>query len=400
VDDRGIHEGPRFGIAYDLFGSGKTVFRAGFGASFSMQTNMASGTTNMVDNTANSPTIYYGMFGTFNPGSGVLIPPAITALNQSEKPPTIYGFSGGLQQSLGFGTVLDASYVGNLGRNLPQNQALNTIPYGSQFLPQNSGLGNNFFAPYVGYAGITLYSRTSTSNYNALQVQLNRRFSRRVQYGVAYTWSKNLGYTGNYPVYLSNSLNYGRTSVDRSQRLTVNWLYDIPSVGHATRWRTVGWALDGWQLSGIATFEAGAPFSVSYTFSPSVNIAGGGDWSRVNVVASTQAANPGFYHAFNTASIAAPTVAAPWGNAPVDVFRGPGINNVDLSLFKNFKVKERLKFQLRAEAYNFLNHPSFYNVNTSAQFNPNTGAQLNSALGWYTATRQARQMQVALRLSF
>ena len=113
-----------------------------------------------------------------------------------------------------------------------------------------------------------------------------------------------------------------------------------------------------------------------------------------------QLSDPSFYRPFNPAAISAPTAKQPWGNAPVDVFRGPGIENFDVSLFKNFVARERFKFQLRGEAYNVFNHASFYNVNTSAQFNPNTGAQLNAALGQYTGTRQPRQMQVALRLSF
>ena len=398
VENRGEHLGPRVGLAYKLTGDGKTVFRAGFGVSFNGQ--LSSGTyTPIVNNTVTVPTLYYGTFNTFNPGTSVLFPTAITAVNQDLKAPSIYGLSAGIQRNLGFGTVIDVSYVGTLGRNLPQTEAINTIPYFSQLLPQNSGLGNNFFSPYIGYAGIS-YTQPSNSSYNSLQVQLNRRFAHRVQYGASYTWAKALGYTGNYPLYLSDSLSHGRTSLDRSQRLTMNWLYDIPSAGNTLHFKPAHWALDGWQLSGIATFQTGAPFGVGYSFSPSVNITGGGDWSRVNMVGYPQLSDPSFYRAFNTAAISAPTAKQPWGNAPVDVFRGPGIENFDVSLFKNFVARERFKFQLRGEAYNVFNHASFYNVNTSAQFNPNTGAQLNAALGQYIGTRQPRQMQVALRLSF
>jgi hypothetical protein len=396
LENRGEHIGPRFGFAYKL--DEKTVFRAGVGVSFNGELSSATYTP-IVNNTVITPTLYYGAFNTFNPGTAVQFPTAITGINQYLKNPTIYGMSAGIQRNLGFGTVIDVSYVGNQGRNLPQSEALNTIPYFSQLLPQNSGLGNNFIAPYIGYAGIT-YTQPSNSNYNSLQIQLNRRFAHRVQYGLSYTWSKSMGYTGNYPVYLSDSLSYGRTSLDRSQRLTVNWLYDIPSAGNRLQFKPAHWVLDGWQLSGIGTFQTGAPFAVSYSFSPSKNITGGGDWSRVDIVANPNLSNPGFNEAFNTAAIAAPTAAQPWGNAPVDIFRGPGICNFDVSLFKNFVVLERFKFQLRGEAYNVFNHPSFYNVNTSAQFNPNTGAQLNGALGQYTGDRQSRQIQVALRLTF
>jgi len=337
VENRGFHKGPRLGFAYDLFGDGKTVFRAGAGVSFNSQLTMGTYTP-LVNNIVSVPTVYYGTFSSFDPTAKIVFPTNITGLNQQLKAPTITGLSAGIQRHLGFGTVLDVSYVGTLARYLPQTEAMNTIPYFSQFIPQNSGLSNNFFAPYIGYSGVT-YTQSSNSSYNSLQVQLNRRFANRVQYGLSYTWSKSLGYTGNFPVYLSDSLSHGRTSLDRSQRLTVNYLYDIPSLSKRAGLQMAHWVLDGWQLSGICTFQTGAPFGVSYSFSPSANITGGGDWSRVVVKGPVQLSNPDVHHAFDTSMIAAPTAAAPWGNAPVDVFRGPGINSLDASLFKNFTIR-------------------------------------------------------------
>jgi hypothetical protein len=90
-----------------------------------------------------------------------------------------------------------------------------------------------------------------------------------------------------------------------------------------------------------------------------------------------------------------------WGNAAKYNFRGPGINNWDMSLFKNMPFLEgKLRAQLRAEAYNLFNHTQFTTVNTSATFNPTTGAQTNSTFGQYTAAANPRQLQLALRLSF
>ena len=87
------------------------------------------------------------------------------------------------------------------------------------------------------------------------------------------------------------------------------------------------------------------------------------------------------------------------GNAPKDVFRGPGINNWDMSLFKNIPVTERWTAQLRVEAYNVFNHTQFTTVNTAAQFSA-TGAQTNALFGTYTAAANPRQLQIALRVMF
>ena len=112
--------------------------------------------------------------------------------------------------------------------------------------------------------------------------------------------------------------------------------------------------------------------------------------------------------AFNTAAIGAPPVAACqvpnpaficWGNAPKDVFRGPGINNWDTSLFKNIPITERWSAQFRVEAYNVFNHTQFTTVNTAAVFNA-AGQQTSGTFGQYTAAANPRQLQLALRIMF
>ncbi len=89
-----------------------------------------------------------------------------------------------------------------------------------------------------------------------------------------------------------------------------------------------------------------------------------------------------------------------YGNAPRDVVRGPGINNIDLTIFKNVRVKERANLQLRFEAYNVVNHTQFSGMNTTAQFNPATGQQVNAAFGTLTSARSPRVGQASLRVTF
>jgi hypothetical protein len=88
-----------------------------------------------------------------------------------------------------------------------------------------------------------------------------------------------------------------------------------------------------------------------------------------------------------------------WGNAPKYSFRGPGINNWDTSLFKNFSLTERLRGQFRAEFYNVFNHTNFSGVDTAAKFNA-AGAQTNLTFGQYNAAQFPRRVQLALRLTF
>lgn len=90
----------------------------------------------------------------------------------------------------------------------------------------------------------------------------------------------------------------------------------------------------------------------------------------------------------------------PWARSAPTFFRGPGIENWDLSLLKNFTLYERLHFQLHVATFNTFNHTQFTTVNTAAQFNPATGAQINNKLGAFTDDADPRQMQLGIRLVF
>jgi hypothetical protein len=412
-NNRGEQWGPRLGFAYALTADGKTAFRAGIGMIYQTQ-NFAQQYFPLVDNTQTVPTIFNGTFDTFDPKAGVLFPTSISGQDLNLKTPTVYNYSAGIQREIGFATLLDVAYVGNLGRQVYETQAADTVPYGSRFLPQNhdstnnSILPDNFFRPYLGYSSVGLL-RTASSSYHSLQVQANRRFARGLQFGASWVWSKAMGYgsqTGStysvYPTYLSNDLNYGRTNIDRRHAVKLNSLYDLPSLGRRMNFKPAEWVLDAWQISGLAVFQSGQPLTVTYVYSNGLDVAGGGDWSRP--VLTGKAALPitdkTFSRVFDTSVVAPPTSASPWGNAPVDPFNGGGINSWDTAIFKNFReFRERVNFQLRWEAYNVFNNPSFLNVDTAARFSP-AGAQINTRLGQYISSRQPRQMQVALRLSF
>jgi hypothetical protein len=139
---------------------------------------------------------------------------------------------------------------------------------------------------------------------------------------------------------------------------------------------------------------------VTFNTTDGANITGGGDGARV-VVTGNPALPRGqrsLSEYFNTGVFERP-VQGTIGNAPKDVFRGPGINNWDLALFKSFVIREKASVQLRWEAYNAFNHTQWMGVATNATFNP-AGQQVNGQFGQVTSARDPRIMQIAIRVGF
>jgi hypothetical protein len=163
----------------------------------------------------------------------------------------------------------------------------------------------------------------------------------------------------------------------------------------------VGAIANDWQLSGIASFISGSPTGVTLTTTNGADLTGGGDGVRVEILGDPTLPKDQRTVArfINTSVFGLPPFGTP-GDAGRVVFRGPGVNNFDMSIFKNIPIKERAQFQLRFEAYNAFNHTQFSTVNTTAQFNPTTGQQVNAAFGTITAARSPRVGQASLRFMF
>jgi hypothetical protein len=294
---------------------------------------------------------------------------------------------------------------------LIQSVNLNTVPYGSEFTnidpTTKTALPDNFFRPYPGYGTINMYEANGNSSYHSLQVQGKRRFSHGLQFGAVWTWSKFMDYSdsdaGTISLYINPKVwNYGKsTGFDHTHIVSLNFLYDFPRASKLWNTGIIRWAFDKWELSGVSSFIDGSPAGISYSLLNGANVTGGGDGSRVLVVANPILSSRTLTEYFNTTAFAAPAVGT-IGNAPKDVFRGPGINNWDLSFFKNFPIREWATFQFRWEMYNAFNHPSFQGVNTSASFAaPGSTTQLNGQFGQITSTNgQPRVMQGSLRVTF
>ncbi|HLH30333.1 MAG TPA: Plug domain-containing protein, partial [Terriglobia bacterium] len=416
MKNRGIQWGPRLGLAYSM--DKKTVFRAGGGVFYERIATSAVGyTTNFLTNPPNIQLsqIFYGKLSDLGSAAGTLFPLQVTQLAKDGHVPTTYNFNAGIQRELPGQVLLDVSYVGTQSRHLTEFSPFNALPFGSAWLPQNQdptspnaakldgsgALPGNLYRPYPGYAGgkITvgqssqaLYDFGASSNYNALQVSANRRAGRGLVVGASYTWSKAMGTTDGH---LTNTrgVNYGPLSLDRTQGLTLNYIYDIPSAARPGTFmdnRIARGALSGWQFSGVGSFSVGAPLTASYTLTNASGaalnrlITGSEDFApRVALTCNPNKSrgDRSIYAYFDTSCFAPAAKGSIGNDSGINNLRGPGLNNWDMSLFRKIKYgdNEQRYIQLRLETYNVFNHTNWTTLNTAAQFSPTTGALLNAA---------------------
>jgi hypothetical protein len=347
-----------------------------------------------------------------------ITPNGVTAFQKDYAPPAVYNWSLGVQQNLGFGTVLDVSYVGSVGRHLMQRRSLNSVPYGTRFLPGSidpttgTALPDNFLRPLPGYADIQYIELASTSNYHSMQTQINKRFSKGLQFGLAWTWSKSMNLVnGNgdsvNPFLNYRMRNYGKGNFDRTHNFVLNYLYSLPRLSKRWNIGAAKWVFDNWDVAGVTTFTSGSPLGIGYSLVSGQDIVGGsGGGVDSRVVLS---GNPNLpkgdrtvYRHFNTDVVQPPSKADfGMGTAAKDLIRGPGTNVFDFSVYKNipFSSNEQRRLQLRFEFYNLFNHASFQGVDTGGRFDAQ-GKQVNATFGAYTSTLDARRIVLGGKIYF
>lgn len=453
-NSNGVLYSPRAGIAFDPLGDGKTVIRAGGGIFYNLREDAGV----VGDFATQAPVIGntdvgLGNVASFTPGcdslpagcaniSNNLAPQNTMIMPINHKIASTIGVNLGIQRELGFSTVLDVSYVGTFGRHLEVTPDLNEVPYLSQFLTQNldptkssktflngtvvqqPAKSDNFFRPTPGYASLKAREYVGTSNYNALQATLNRRFSKNLQFGVSYTWSKTMSYADTTSTGTAGSIatyqnprfwNYAESNIDRTNDMVIHWVYNLPRASNLWNNRVVRAVADNWEWSGIAEFVSGAPQSVSISAS-GLNFTGGGDGTRILLLGNPYASRGSSFQFLNTSAFALPPVASsaigvvdpsaiPSPGMPGftgrDTYRGPGTNNWDMTLAKNIPIKERVQIQLRCEAYNIFNHVSYDTVQNTATFNTTTGQLTsNGNFGALTGDRDPRILQLVAKISF
>jgi hypothetical protein len=290
---------------------------------------------------------------------------------------------------------IEVAYVGNKGTHLEYALPMN--------LPMVSATDLRAFQqrrPNPALGTGSFYDNRNNSNYNALELKLEQRYSNGLNFLLAYSWSKSIDESTNdqgggdgadNPFNLASMR--GLSNLDVGHRLVLSGGWEIP-VGkgraHLSSMPAAGNAvLGGWQLGGIFTTQGGFPFTPSMSSDPA-NVA----FSyarRPDVVGTGKVDSCTAERCFNIADFKVP---APYtiGNAGRNILRGPAFTNVDLSIFKNFTFTERIYLQFRAEAFNALNHTQFNNPNTNIEL-PNSGGRIFSA-------KDARIGQFALKLYF
>jgi hypothetical protein len=440
TQNRGVQYAPRFGFAYDVTGQSNIVIRGGGGVYYDRsQGNI------IFDELTNPPSIFTpilnnGLLSNVTPLTNInttaLGPPNISSILSSAKIPTVYAFNFGIQAKLPYSLVLDTAYVGTTASHLIEKLNLNAVPYGAAFLPQNqdptkttppsnpggNSLTRDFLRPFTGYGDITQYQSTGSSNFNSLQVSVNRRYAKGLFLGVAYTYGKSLGITSNDTDFiridnLNRQQNYGPLGIDRRHTVAIQYIYDIPGLFGKS-----GWAhsvLDGWQISGVTRLQSGAPYEVTASFNNGINnqnITGSfTEGSRVQQVLGDPFAGVSGddFHRINPLAFAPPAVGSIGLGEKRNPFIGPGINNTDLSVQKTFGLGERFSLQTRIDAFNTFNHPQFTGINSNITYNSLTGGNgvsnisnlfdpviRQNGFGSVSGARDPRVLQLMVRLVF
>ncbi len=410
---------PRFGFAYDLFGTGRTVLRGGYGIYYfldrggidnqlgqqvpfggSVNYTAAQGyrvtftgqvpqgtTPSSTDATAPLPLPGFPNFDPNNPPAGI----NGFAVRRNEKLPQVQQYDLQVQQQFGTKTVATVGYVGNKSTHLSTGYIQNTNPLDTPGTAPN---------PYPNLGQVILNKTDGVAHYNSLQAQLNYRAARGLVFTSSYTWSHNIdntdGYLGFYAVsdiYTYNhALNKGNSGLDERSVFVASALADLP-FGHGhmigNNWgRGLELAAGGWQLNTIVSAETGTPFSVigvqNYGNTYSLRANQRGPYPITHSVLSRPY--------LLKADFSAPA-AGTEGNTGRNAFYGPGIATGDVSLFKTLQFTERFGTELRAEVYNVTNTPQFTNPDTN--LSDGTFGQIGG-----TRNFSERQMQMAVRFLF
>jgi hypothetical protein len=415
VPTRELFYSPRFGLAYDLYDNGKTVFRGGWGVYHShdpFNNPAGAASTGVGLQTYSNPSTISCTFGqlfttSYVPcgayaasSTGSVTPFSVYALDpKDDHEPVTYNYNFTLDQQGPWHSSFEIAYTGNQSSSLPtlgnlQNQ--NVIPLNAFFGPDPvtgsvnppSDIPNSAdYRPYPNYQQVYVETHINWANYNALQASWNKQRGSLV-YGANYTWSKALGVRGNYDTgYIGDPVNphhdYGIVGFDRPQALNLSYSWQEGTKFNGNH--VLGQVVNGWELSGITSLQSGPDLAVvngstNFGLSGGVNYnvgsasisfplsaaewLGSSDYTLQPVVTCDPRLGLKKDQFVNGNCFAMPPVGAQ-GQWNLPDVHGPAYSKSDLSVYKDFKLNDRQNMQFRLSGFNFLNHPitSFNNNN-------------------------------------
>ena len=314
-----------------------------------------------------------------------------------------YQWNISIQRELPMGMVAEAAYVGSHGQDLSFPENINQIPYNKLGPGTTAQIQAN--RPYPQYSAINGDIYAGISNYDSMQLSLRKRFSNGVSYDVNYTWSKFLDSQDSagwgsqvgsqyYQIASLPGLNYGPSNLDIPHAVRGDVVYQLP-IGKGKRYVNQGGIYDaligGWQASVIFFATSGRPYTPILSSSSSTGAQAGTLFA--NIVGNPNLSNPTLGAWYNKAAFAQPA-AYTFGNSGRNILRGPGMSDVDFSMGKSFRLPklEGSALQIRIDATNVLNHPSFGNPNNMID-GANAGVISTTTVG-------GRNIQLGARVSF